>query len=87
MRGNMAKQKTTETYKVSGEGLRKKVMELFKEGNVRRITIKDKSGRVLIDIPLTVGLVGTVLAPALAAVGAIVALVAECTISVERDMK
>ncbi|MCR4326847.1 MAG: DUF4342 domain-containing protein [Candidatus Roizmanbacteria bacterium] len=81
----MVKTKKKETFKVSGDALLKKVKKLIHEGNVRRISIKDKSGKSLIDIPLTVGIVGTVLAPVLAAVGAIAALVTECTISVERE--
>ena len=85
----MPTKKTTETreetFRVNGEDLLKKVKELIREGNVRRITIKDKSGRTIIDIPMTVGVVGAVLAPPLAAVGAIAALLTECTISVERD--
>ncbi len=81
----MEKTKRKETFRVNGEELLKKFKELIKEGNVRRITIKDKTGRVMIDIPLTVGVVGAVIAPVLAAVGAIAALVAECTISVERE--
>lgn len=74
-----------ETYEVRGEEVLKKVKELIKEGNVRRIIIKDKKGKVLVEFPLTIGVVGAVLAPVLAAVGAIAALVAECTISVERE--
>ncbi len=80
----MAKQKKEE-FRVSGEELLKKVKEIVKEGNVRRITIKEKGGRTLIDIPLTIGVVGVLVAPVLAAVGAIAALVAECTITVERE--
>ena len=72
-----------EDIKVSGEELLKKVKELIKEGNIRRISIKDKSGNPILSIPVTVGLIGAVLAPALAAVGAIAALVTECTITVE----
>ena len=75
----------TEEFKINGEELLAKVKELIKEGNVRRIIIKNKDGKSLVELPLTVGLVGTVLAPALAAVGAIAALVTECTIVVERD--
>lgn len=75
----------TEEFKVSGEGLLKKVKELIKEGNIRKITIKDKSGKVLVVFPLTIGVVGTLIAPILAAVGAIAALIGECTISVERE--
>jgi len=82
---NMKNAKREETFKVSGVELLKKFKELVKEGNIRRITIKDKGGRSLIDIPLTVGVVGAVLAPVLAAVGAVAALVSECTIAVERE--
>ncbi|MBI2029244.1 DUF4342 domain-containing protein [Candidatus Gottesmanbacteria bacterium] len=84
----MAKTKqedTQTTFKVKGEELLKKVKELIREGNVRRITIKDKKGKTLIVVPLTIGVVGAVLAPVLAAIGAIAALVSECTISVERE--
>lgn len=80
-----ASSKKEETFKVSGENLLKKVKELIKEGNVRRITIKEKSGKTLVEFPLTFGVVGAILAPVLAAVGAIAALVSECTISVERE--
>lgn len=80
----MAKTTKEETFEVSGENLLKKVKELIKEGNVRRITIKDKKGNSIAAFPLTFGVVGAVIAPALAAIGAIAALVTECTISVER---
>lgn len=79
------KEDTQTTFKVKGEELLKKVKELIKEGNVRRITIKDRKGKTLIVVPLTIGVVGAVLAPVLAAIGAIAALVTECTISVERE--
>jgi hypothetical protein len=75
----------SESFKVSGENLLKKVKELIKEGNVRKITIKDKSGKELMSFPLTFGVVGAVIAPILAAVGAVAALIGECTISVERN--
>ena len=55
------------------------------EGNIRRIAIKNEKGRMLIDIPLTLGVVGALLAPQLAAVGAIAALVTQCTIVVEKE--
>lgn len=77
--------KGEETFRVKGEDLLKKLNAVIKEGNVRRIVIKDKEGRSLINIPLTIGVVSVVLAPALAAVGAIAALVSECTILVERN--
>lgn len=80
----MAKAKKEE-FKVNGEQLITKFKELIKEGNVRKITIKDKEGKSLAEFPLTFGVVGALLAPVLAAVGAIAALVSECTITVERE--
>lgn len=76
---------TQEVFKVKGEELLTKIKQLIKEGNVRRITIKDKGGKTLVVVPLTLGVVGAVLAPILAAVGAIAALVTECSITVERE--
>lgn len=75
----------TDEFKVNGELLLAKVKEIVKEGNVRKITIKGKDGKELMSFPLTFGVVGALLAPVLAAVGAVAALVTECTISVERD--
>jgi len=75
----------TEEFKVSGDHLVEKIKNLIKEGNIRKITIKDKNGKDLIMFPLTIGVVGAVLAPILAAIGALAALVGECTISVERE--
>lgn len=75
-----------EEFKVNGEELLKRVKEIIAEGNVRRITIKNKDGKTLMELPLTIGVVGAVLAPALAAIGAIAALVTECTITVEREV-
>jgi len=57
---------------------------LVRQGNIRRVTIKNKEGKTLIEIPLTFGVVGAVLLPTLAAIGAIAALVTECTIVVEK---
>ncbi|MCU0607000.1 MAG: DUF4342 domain-containing protein [Candidatus Edwardsbacteria bacterium] len=74
-----------EEIKVTGEQLLAKVRELIREGNIRRITIADKDGKVLMTLPLTIGVVGAILAPSLAAIGAIAALVAECTVKVERE--
>ena len=73
-----------EEFKVKGEDLIAKVKEIIHAGNVRRLIIKDKDGKTMIEIALTVGVVGIVIAPVLAAVGAIAALVTECTILVER---
>ncbi|MEK9195941.1 MAG: DUF4342 domain-containing protein [Patescibacteria group bacterium] len=77
--------KKTEEFRVNGDDLLKKVKQIIAEGNVRRITVRDKKGKNLVELPLTVGVVGAVLAPILAAVGAIAALVTECTIVVERE--
>ncbi|MGD1996284.1 MAG: DUF4342 domain-containing protein [Anaerolineae bacterium] len=73
-----------EEYEVSGEKLLAKVKELVREGNIRRIIIKDGKGRTLVEVPLTLGVVGAVLAPVWAAIGAIAALATNCTILVER---
>jgi hypothetical protein len=74
----------TEEYKVPGDDLVAKVKELVHEGNIRRIIIKNEEGKELIEIPLTWGVVGVLLLPTLAAVGAIAALVTDCTIVVEK---
>jgi hypothetical protein len=82
--GNKDKNEKEETYNIRGEELIEKVKELIKEGNVRKIIIKSKDGKVIAEFPLTIGVVGAVFAPVLAAVGAIAALVTECTITVMR---
>ena len=73
-----------EEFRVSGEELLAKFKELVEEGKVRRVVIKNEAGKVLVDIPLTVGVVGAVVAPQAAAVGAIAALLTRCTVVVER---
>lgn len=82
----MTSTKAREEFRVEGEELLAKVKELIRAGNVRKIIIKDKGGKELIVIPVTAGVVLAVLAPVLAAVGAIAALVSECTIVVEREI-
>jgi hypothetical protein len=74
----------TEEFKVSGGEVINKVKEIFHEGNVRRIILKDEQGKVFLEIPLTVGIVGALVAPVLAAIGAIAALVSNLTIIVEK---
>ena len=74
----------TEEFKVSGEKMIAKVKELVHEGNIRRIIIKDAEGKTLIEAPLTIGVVGAVLLPVWAALGAIAALTAELTIVIEK---
>ncbi|MGD8494803.1 MAG: DUF4342 domain-containing protein [Gemmatimonadales bacterium] len=73
-----------EEFQVEGKDLLGRVKQLVHEGNVRRLIIKNEEGRILIEIPLTIGVVGTVLAPVWAAVGALAALLADCSIVVER---
>jgi hypothetical protein len=73
-------------FKVKGEELLKKVKDLIHEGNIRKIIIKDEKGNTFMEIPLTFGLVGAVLAPVLAAVGALAAMVSNFTVEVvKRD--
>lgn len=74
----------TEELRVRGDALVAKIRELVREGNVRRIIIKDAEGRSMIEFPLTVGVVGALVAPVWAVIGAIAALVAEWSIVVER---
>ena len=74
-----------ESFHIDGEQLLKKVKELIAEGNIRKITITGKDGKELMSFPLTIGVVGAVIAPILAAVGALAALIGECTITVERE--
>jgi hypothetical protein len=69
-------------FKVKGEELLKKVKELIHEGNVRKIIIKDEKGNTFLEIPLTFGVVGVVLAPVLAAVGALAAMASNFTVEV-----
>ncbi|OGG57718.1 hypothetical protein A2765_06520 [Candidatus Kaiserbacteria bacterium RIFCSPHIGHO2_01_FULL_56_24] len=75
---------STEEFKVSGEDLIGAVKKLIAEGNARRIIIKNEKGDSIIEFPLTLGAVGALVAPVLAAVGAVAALVTKCTIVVER---
>lgn len=75
---------TREEFKVKGEELLGKIKELFREGNIRRILIKNEEGQVYLEIPVTIGIIGAIFAPVLAAVGALAALAANFTIEVIR---
>jgi hypothetical protein len=75
---------TWESFKVTGDDLLRRVKEILHEGNVRRVVIK-QGARTVVEFPVTVGLVGALAAPSLAAIGALAALLTECTIEVERD--
>jgi len=73
-----------EEFSVSSDDLVKRVKELIHEGNVTRIIVRDEEGKTLLEIPATIGVVGVIIAPWLAALGAIAALATKCTIAVER---
>jgi Domain of unknown function (DUF4342) len=75
----------TEEFKVKGEAVISKIREIVHEGNVRRITIKNEDGKTYVEIPLTIGVIGAILVPVWAAIGAIAALAANLIIVVERD--
>lgn len=74
----------TEEFKLEGEKVLAKIKELIHEGNIRRVIIKDKDGKILMEIPMAFGVVGILIAPQLAAIGAIAALLTEATIVVEK---
>ena len=74
-----------EEFKVKGEELVEKVKQLIHEGNVRRLIIKDEEGKVYLEIPVTFGVIGALIAPMLAAVGAVAAMVANLKIEVVRN--
>lgn len=82
----MTEEKKTkqEEFKLNGTELIEKVKEWIHEGNIRRIIVKNEEGKTMVEIPLTLGLVGAALAPILAALGAIAALVTKMTIVVEK---
>jgi len=75
----------TEEFQLDGDKILEKIKEILREGNIRRIIIKNEDGRVLMDIPVTLGVVGAVLAPQLAAIGAVAALLTRCTLVVEKN--
>jgi hypothetical protein len=91
MEATMTEEKTTgngktrtEEFKLAGGEILTKVKEIIREGNIRRIILKDESGKTFIEIPLTVGIVGAAFMPVLAAIGTIAALVSNLTIVVEK---
>lgn len=76
-----------ETFTVHGENLLKQIKEIIAEGNVRKISISDRTGKEIMSFPVTIGVVGVVFAPIFAAVGALAAMLTECKITVEREKK
>jgi hypothetical protein len=86
--GTMSEEKfRTEEFHINGEELVAKIKNLVNEGNIRRIIIKNKEGKIVFEIPLTFGVVGALIAPQLAAIGAIAALLTEATVVVEKVEK
>ncbi|MGB9906410.1 MAG: DUF4342 domain-containing protein [Candidatus Saccharicenans sp.] len=79
------KKKKFEEFKVSGSEILEKIKEIIREGNARRIIFKTEDGKIFMEIPLTVGIVGTLIAPVWAAIGAVAALASNLTIVVERE--
>ena len=75
---------STEEFKLNGDEILAKIKELIKQGNARSVTIKNEKGDTVLSFPLTIGVVGAVLVPTLAAVGAVAALLTKCTIVVEK---
>jgi hypothetical protein len=77
---------THESFKVSGDEILSKVKEIIKEGNARKIIIKNDKDEIIMEFPLTIGAIGVVLAPIFAAVGTLAALATNCTIEVEKKI-
>ena len=77
----------TQEFTLNGDEVVAKVKELIHEGNIRRITIKNEDGRTMLEVPLTLGLIGAAFLPVIAAIGAAAALATKCTIVVERDVE
>ena len=84
MCGASVKKVVTEEFYVSADNLIEKVKKILHEGNVTRVIVKDEKGTVMLEIPATVGIIGAVIAPWLAALGVIAALATNCKIVVER---
>jgi hypothetical protein len=78
-------QNTTEEFHLKGDDVVAKIKELVREGNVRRVIVANAEGKVLVEIPVTIGVVGVLLVPTLAAIGALAAVLTDCTIKVVRD--
>ena len=80
----MTEEPRTEEFTINGDELIARIKELIRQGNIRRIILKNKDGSILMEFPLTLGVVGAVLAPTLAAIGAIAALIVEVTVVIEK---
>ena len=82
----MNDQQRTQEFTLNGDEVIAKVRELIRQGNIRRISITNDDGRTMLEVPLTIGLIGAALLPVFAAIGAAAALATRCTIVVERDV-
>jgi predicted methyltransferase len=82
----MPERTCTESFKVAADQLVDAVRKILHEGNVRRVVIK-QAGQTVVEFPMTVGVVGAVFAPVLAAAGALAAVLTDCTIEVERVVR
>lgn len=80
-----ATKERTQEFTVNGDEVLAKVKDLVREGNIRRLIIKNEHGTTLIEVPLTIGVIGAALLPIFAAIGALAALATRCTIVVERE--
>lgn len=80
----LVSKKVQEEFKVEGKKVVSKIKALIKEGNVRKVTVKDSKGHVILSLPVTAGVIGAILLPPLVVIGGIAALLTECTITVER---
>jgi hypothetical protein len=83
--GSAVRKIRTEEFSVSADDLIQKTRQLIHEGNITRIIVRDEKGKTLLEMPATVGVVGAILVPWLAALGAIAALATRCTLVVERE--
>jgi hypothetical protein len=78
------KKTNTEEFKVKGNEVIDRLKQILKEGNARRVIVKNEQGESILEIPVTIGVVGALLAPYLAAIGAVIAVVSNCSIVVEK---
>lgn len=85
MEGKMTEKTRFEEFRVTGSEILEKIKEIIREGNARRIIFKTEDGKTFMEIPLTVGIVGTLIAPVWAAIGAVAALASNLTIVVEKE--
>ena len=83
----MVEKTTRKEFTVDADSMVDKIKELVREGSIRRLIVQDRRGRTLVDIPLTVGVAGAVVAPQLAALGALAALLSQVTLVVELEEK